>query len=446
MALNFYSPLTQNSINTWTDKEGRVFLQTYLIDAININKKGWKVSSEDEQDFDNRVLVSKGHPLTLYQAIDKDTGKLIWDHPNPSHESEYASKTAYTTEDDINTAQKYSVGPAKHFKKIKPFMWDAVYEITNPDAKKFLQTVKKEGIKLYTSAHIVRPITPNLDRTNIKDWTLLHNSIVSVPANPQDVSQVREICVDENNDGNCDVLFSASMTSSNNCGYCMGESLRNYVTSQNNIDSKTIYMAENASGSSSNVSTGQTLQTESINNAGIKLDSNGQRVAEEIPETKTSIITDLKNGPSNNNENENAALLEQIKSLQASNNEFKTKFAEIEKTNTLREKQTSIEKTIAPYVSSLYVTNKGNFDEKSYDNDVKRWTEGNLSIDEIKEVVAARHVLSGNHVQKEQKAVTSQTTESASLTSSDNNNETNFEINKVAFNVLQSISSRGGIL
>ena len=189
---NYYSAITTISSEKRPNGQDRVFVETFLIDAVSTpNKKGWRVSYDNPEDFDSRVLASKNHPLVLYQTPHptKD-GEMIFDHPvAPITSLEAAADPIRAT---LEFQKKYTIGHARHFKKVKDGIWHAVYEITNKKAQKFFQKAKEKGVKLYTSPHIVRPSTEP-DRTNIKEWALIHNAIVSNPAHNEAIASIKDV-------------------------------------------------------------------------------------------------------------------------------------------------------------------------------------------------------------------------------------------------------------
>src|SRR4249920_3298802 len=110
--------------------------------------------------IDEMVKKSLGHPLTLYPHKNKDD-KWIWGHP--------VLETA-DLQSNLNFQKKYSIGHAVKLKKTDSGTWHAVYEITNPAAKKVLKELNDQKIPLYTSSGIVHDATEDL--LDIKDWRI----------------------------------------------------------------------------------------------------------------------------------------------------------------------------------------------------------------------------------------------------------------------------------
>ncbi len=149
-----------------TSQDNRLFLETYLIDTT-VTKKGKKVN---EQTIDSNVLASRGHPLTLYPKQRDD--KWIWDHPVIETNS---------LSDNIELQKKYTIGHEIRMKKVKDGYWNAVYEITDEGAKKLFKEYDGKTIPFYTSTGIIHSSTE--DPLDIKNWKIIHNAIVSEPAN-----------------------------------------------------------------------------------------------------------------------------------------------------------------------------------------------------------------------------------------------------------------------
>src|SRR6185503_4253719 len=255
----YYPSITKISTEhpSGPDEQEKVFVETFLIDAVSKpNSKGWKVSYDNPADFDRRVLESKNHPLVLFQT-QGSKGELIFDHPvAPITTLEAAADPVRA---NIEFQKKFTIGHAKHFKKIKDGIWNATYEITNKNAKKFFINAKNKGIKLFTSPYIVRP-SNEPDRTNIHEWALIHNAIVTTPAHNEAVASIKEVCTKtSDNPYGCQSLF-ASLTVADDddiedCGYCMEKALQQYtaiITSHDNINDNLFNMAESASNNTAN--------------------------------------------------------------------------------------------------------------------------------------------------------------------------------------------------
>lgn len=198
---------------------GDLYLETYLIDALGPNARGWGVSPST---IKARAEASLNHPLTMYRSQ-----QGIFDHPI----SEYGADDHATNR---KLEQKYSIGFATKIREVASNLYHAVYKITNQDAKRYLlNLLQQKGIErigLFTSPGIIRPATE--DRSSIQDFTITHNAIVSIPANHPNKAAVKAACHTATQD--CTHL-TASMTSSadGKCEYCMEAALASYLSSIN---------------------------------------------------------------------------------------------------------------------------------------------------------------------------------------------------------------------
>jgi hypothetical protein len=212
----------QNAQIQYDGNTGDLYLETYLIDALGPNRKGWGISPEAIKD---RAMRSLNHPLTLYRKGD------IFDHP--------ISELGSNDHDSNRKLEiKYSIGRAARIKEAANNLFHAVYKITNPDAKRFLLKLLTEGnrtIPLFTSPGILRTLTE--DRANIKDFMIVHNAIVTHPANDEAKAQIKEACIASAANGNCSHMLTGSAESepeqSQQCEYCMAKALDQYLSSIN---------------------------------------------------------------------------------------------------------------------------------------------------------------------------------------------------------------------
>jgi hypothetical protein len=204
----------QTALVSYDQREDKLYLETFLIDSTE-TKKHRRVN---EKTIDDMVKKSLGHPLTLYPHKNKED-KWIWGHP--------VLETA-DLQQNLDFQKKYSIGYAKKLKKIGEGSWNAVYEITNEAAKKVLKELKDQNIPIYTSSGIVHD--SNEDLLDIKDWRIIHNSIVSDPANGFEKAEVKNWC--SGNEITCaPLLTTAANDSKDNCGFCVANALEKYLSS-----------------------------------------------------------------------------------------------------------------------------------------------------------------------------------------------------------------------
>lgn len=411
---NHYPAITTITVED-TKPDNKVFVETFLIDAVSRpNKKGWKVSYDNPTDFDRRVLDSKNHPLVLFQTKG-GRGELIWDHPvAPITTLEAAADPVRA---NIEFQKKYTIGYARHFKKIKDGLWHATYEIVNERAKKFFKKAKDKGIQLFTSPYIVRP-SAEKDRANIKQWALIHNAIVSHPANSEEIAQVKEVCAASKDDPlACQSLFaSLTVEDQSDCGFCVEQSLELYqdlVSSHFGKIAQTLNMTE--SGSSAPAQTSASVVTTIPNpntNPNPIVEQPTATQVPQNPEVQKVSQEEPQKGPNQppinpNNEENNEQ-----------NNQDKARIAELEKQLSdlnrryaVDQRRNTIEKLFAP-IENLFVDTATNlFDEKSYNTEIKKYVSSNLSYDEIKEIVEARYI------KAQAASQSSRRSEKASLTS-----------------------------
>lgn len=208
----------QTALVSYDQKEDKLYLETFLIDATE-TKKHRKVN---DKTIDDMVKKSLGHPLTLYPHKTKED-KWMWGHP--------VLETA-DLQENLNFQKKYTIGYAKKLKKTGENSWNAVYEITNTAAKKVLKELKDQNIPIYTSSGIVHDA--NEDLLDIKDWRIIHNSIVSDPANGFEKAEVKGWC--SGNEISCAPLLTTTTTAANeqtkqDCGFCVADALTKYLSS-----------------------------------------------------------------------------------------------------------------------------------------------------------------------------------------------------------------------
>ncbi len=444
---NNYNPtITTISSEQRPNGQDRVFVETFLIDAVSApNKKGWRVSYENPEDFDSRVLASKNHPLVLFQTPHptKD-GEMIFDHPvAPITSLEAAADPLRAT---IEFQKRYTIGYARHFKKVKDGIWHAVYEITNKKAQKFFQKAKENGVKLFTSPHIVRP-SSEPDRTNIKEWALIHNAIVSNPAHNEAIASIKDVkAVSARYPLDFSSLFASMDTPDDDSQEIDAEYLldvyTNQVTSHGNNNEFLTNMAETAStnNNAANNNNQQSLSTQPQQVSTVTTQNPGQpeQIAtipsSQLPQDVTKTVENQQQqAPQQEKTQENSeleTLKAQIDQLTKQNQALEQKYAQ-------DTRKAQIEKLFAPVTAQLYSDPKtGILNEKDYNAEIARLVKSNHNFDEISELIQARYVLAQYNAAKtapkgERASFTSQESASAPITYTKMHTATNTEASGV---------------
>jgi hypothetical protein len=424
----YYPAITTISSEQRPNGDDRVYVETFLIDAVSApNKKGWRVSYDNPEDFDSRVQASKNHPLVLFQTPHptKD-GEMIFDHPvAPITSLEAAADPLRAT---IEFQKKYTIGYARHFKKVKDGIWHAVYEITNAKAKKFFQKAKEKGLKLFTSPHIVRPASEP-DRKNIREWALIHNAIVSNPAHNEAIASIKDVkAVSSRYPVDFNSLFASLDTPDDDdldAGYLL-EIYTNQlaITSHDNNSEKLNNMPETASINATLTPQEANLTSPQLNTATTFNPITNQTDETKIPQSSgpkevQQTAENQQPQEQTQEQKQQASELEklkaQIETLNKQNQDLQQKYAQ-------DTRKAQIEKLFAPVVGQLYADPKtGLLNEKEYNAEVSRLVKTNHNYDEISELIQARYVLAQyqnakNSINTQEKAsFTSQETESASI-------------------------------
>jgi hypothetical protein len=195
------------------EQNDNLYLETFLID-ITTTKKGKRVN---DQSIDSNVLASNKHPLTLYPKQSGD--KWIWDHPVIETNS---------LSQNLELQKKYEIGQSVRLKKVKDGSWNAVYEITDPGAKKLFKQYLGQTIPFWTSSGIIHSSKEN--PLDIKDWRIIHNAVVSEPANGFEKAQIVDIC--SGTEQTCSAILTASVSS---IPFCTATNLSNYISSLSSV-------------------------------------------------------------------------------------------------------------------------------------------------------------------------------------------------------------------
>lgn len=415
----------QQSQITIDNNTGDVYLEAFLIDALTLNDKGWKVSYDDPVSFDDTVKRSLGHPLVLYEKVLPKTGQKVWTHPVSETGDVY---------DDIEFQKPYIIGKSVHNKKVGDGLWHSTYKIIHEGAKRFLKGVKESSVGLFTSPHIVRPVLE--DRQNIKTWGVIHNAIVSLPANGKQLAKVASIC-EGDAAGACSSLFASMDTPEKipKCSYCLGDSLKEYVTSQFLKTESSNSMSESSQGQFT-TNTGNNGQTGASNSNPNITNDGGNNQQQQLLQQQQQHAGQGQGNDAESSQKTIAALEEKIKQLESQNNsqnsntdaitKAEKRIGDLEKELALNKRTGSIEKLLTQAIGLYTDDNSGVVDEKKYNADLKKLVESNHNLEEIQELIQAQFVLnqhakgkltgnkaSSDSVDEDQK-FSSQVTESAS--------------------------------
>lgn len=400
---NYYPYITNISTEPRPDGSQSVYVQTFLIDAITPNKKGWKVSYDNPADFDRRVEESMNHPLVLFPTADK-SGNLIYDHPVAPITSIEAA--ADPVRANIEYQKKFTIGYARFFKKLKDGVWAATYEITNPKAKRFFVNAQKKGIKLYTSPYIVRP-SSEPDRNNIHEWALIHNAIVSQPAFG-DIATIKDVCVAAKGDPyTCQSLFASLTVKEEDPDFDVEAALE-LVTSQSMPNPHYENMTESASNTilTQPNPAEAIVETKTVPQSQIQdfkpNSSSSSRLSTEKEEQQEQKQDDQQQQQQNdptkepNKQSELDTLKAQLEALTKQNQTLQQKYE-------FDTRKAQIEKIFGPIVGHVYANQKtGEIDEKEYNSEINRLTKSNFTLDEIQELAQARYVIAQYQTQQQQ--------------------------------------------
>ncbi|MDN5845512.1 MAG: hypothetical protein L0H53_04470 [Candidatus Nitrosocosmicus sp.] len=385
----------------YDSKTDDVFVETFLIDGNHLNDKGWKVSYDNPGDFDNRVKASLGHPLVLYEKKYSD-GIKAWDHP--------ISETGSVT-DDIEFQKPYIIGKSVHNKKIRDGLWHSSYKIIHEGAKRFLKSIKESAIDLFTSPYVERDVFD--DRQNIRNWSIVHNAIVSTPANGKQLAKVTDIC--EGDAGStCAGLFTNSTSETASyydnlpgCGYCLGDSLKQYVTSHSSKGENASNIMSDGNQQSAVTSTaiqGQGQTSSPNNNTNAEINNNTQQLlqqSEHAPpqeqndtqKTIAELQDKIKQLEAEKQQSQPAAVAGQTEQDPAVTKKYESRISNLEKQLALKDRTSNIEKMLMQAISMYTDDSTGSINEKEYNADLDRLVQKNYDVEDIQELIQAKFVL-----------------------------------------------------
>jgi hypothetical protein len=354
-----------------TSQDNRLFLETYLIDTT-VTKKGKKVN---DQSIDSNVLASRGHPLTLYPKQQSD--KWIWDHPVIETNS---------LSDNIELQKKYTIGHEIRMKKVRDGYWNAVYEITDEGAKKLFAQYENQTIPFYTSTGIIHSSVE--DPLDIKNWKIIHNAIVSEPANGFEKAQAVDMC--SGTELTCQSILTAS--TNDKIPFCVTAALGNYISSLASFSGSSVYYTMSSETSTAQVSQGQTdVKTGAINyNPGFSA-TNAQTGTGSIPASLTPSMPDPSNtkqdATSKTEQKEEVdykALADQLKSelkqlkseKEQKDNDNKTiteRLASLERENSRNARKNQVFAILQQFPEAFTDVKTGHVNQQEYSKTVLEW-------------------------------------------------------------------------
>lgn len=369
------------------EQDSKLYLETFLIDNTE-TRKGKKVN---DSTLDSNVNASKKHPLTLYPRQNGD--QWIWDHPVLDTNS---------LSQNIEFQRKYEIGNCVRLKKTKEGSWNAVYEITDEGAKRLFSKYLGQTIPFWTSSGIVH--SAKEDPLNITDWRIIHNAIVSEPANGFDKAGVVDMC--SGTETTCSAILTASFTKP----FCTETGLANYISSlasatanfpHYTMSSETAVTAQqpnsaavyNPGFSSTNAQTGQGSIPANLtppNNP----NANPEVKKEEVKEDKTDYKAKVKE-------------LEELLKVsntekEARDNEHKTvteRLASLERENVRNTRKNQVLNLVQQYPEAFLDAKSGLPNNELYSKTVLEWIDKNYDDATVKELLEAKTLKWVNAVQ-----------------------------------------------
>jgi len=376
-----------------SSQDNRLFLETYLIDTT-VTKKGKKVN---DQSIDSNVLASRGHPLTLYPKQRENT--WIWDHPVIETNS---------LSDNIELQKKYTIGHEIRMKKVKDGYWNAVYEIIDEGAKKLFKEYDGKTIPFYTSTGIIHSSVE--DPLDIKNWKIIHNAIVSEPANGFEKAQAVDMC--SGTELACQSILTASANTQ--IPFCVTAALGNYISSLASFTGSSLHYTM-SSETTAQVSQGQTDVKSAINyNPGFT-NTNAQTGTGSIPASLTPSMPDTSNVKQDakteqKEEVDYKALADQLKSelkqlkteKEQKDNDNKTiteRLASLERENSRNARKKPVFALLQQFPEAFPDVKTGHVNQQEYSKTVLEWIDKGYDDKTIQELLEAKVIKVKNVLQ-----------------------------------------------
>lgn len=379
-----------------TSENSKLYLETYLIDT-SITKKNKKVS---DSTIDNNVLASRHHPLTLYLRQLEDKKKWIYDHPVIETNS---------LSENIELQKQYTIGHEVRLKKVKDGYWNAVYEITNEGAKKLLAEYEGKTIPFYTSTGIIHASTE--DPLDIKDWRIIHNAIVSEPANGFEKAQAVDMC--RGTEQTCQSILTASVSNST-IPFCVTSSLKNYISSLSSSSATFPYYTMSSETSpTAQVSQGVIEKSGAINyNPGFT-NTNAQTGIGTIPGSLTPSLPEQFKSDNKQKTEENVdykALTDQLKAelkqlktekeqKESENKTVTERLANLERENSRNNRKNQVFSILQQYPEAFQDPKTGQINQQEYSKIVLEWIDKGYDDKTIQELLEAKVIKVKNAMQ-----------------------------------------------
>lgn len=386
-------------------QDSKLYLETFLIDNT-VTKKGKKVN---DNTLDFNVQASRSHPLTLYPK--QSGGKWIWDHP--------VIETNSLT-DNLAFQRKYEIGHEIRIKKVRDGCWNAVYEITDQGAKNLFAKYEGQTIPFWTSSGIIH--SSKEDPLNIKDWRIIHNAIVSEPANGFEKAAVVDMC--NGTESSCSSILTASITPS--FTFCTANALENYISSLSSVSGKFPHytMSSESSGGVSSAAqvgavtynpgfTGTNAQTGQGSVPTNLTPPNPSSANTENPNPQSKAETESKQQEQGKEKKEDVDYKAKVKELedqlkqittekQAKENENKTvteRIATLERENLRNTRKNQVLAIVAGYPEAFLDAKTGLPQQELYSKTVLEWIDKNYDDKTINELLEAKTIKWVNEVQ-----------------------------------------------
>ena len=373
-----------------TNHDSRLYLETYLIDT-SVTKKSKKVN---DSTIDNNVLKSRGHALTLYPRQHSDNN-WIWDHP--------VIETNSLT-DNIELQKKYTIGHEIKLKKVKDGYWNAVYEITDAGAKKLLGQYEGKTIPFFTSTGIIH--NSSEDPLDIKDWRIIHNAIVSEPANGFEKAAMVDMC--SGTEQTCQSILTASVTNTAFSFLHLLVLYQTYISSLASLSGSFPYYTMSSETPTAQVSQGNTeAKSGAITyNPGFT-DVNAQTGIGTIPNSLTPSNPPAQYTQKQEQKTEEKAEvdyksladqlkteLKQLKSeKEAKETENKTvteRLANLERENSRNSRKSQVLTILQQYPEAFHDVTSGQINQQEYSKTVLEWIDKGYDDKTIQELLEAK--------------------------------------------------------
>lgn len=380
-----------------SDNNNKLYLETYLIDT-SITKKNKKVS---DQTIDSNVLQSKGHPLTLYPR--QVENNWIWDHPVIETNS---------LGQNIELQKKYTIGNNIRLKKVKDGYWNAVYEITDEGAKKLLAQYEGKTIPFYTSTGIIH--NSSEDPLNIADWRIIHNAIVSEPANGFQRAAMVDMC--QGTEQTCSTILTASTTDFH---FCTNAALASYISSLSSSSGNSTYYTMSSETSSVQVTPKEQPGAPITYNQGFS-GTNAQTGLGSVPASLTPSAPpeqfkqqSEQTEVTKKDETDYKTVAEQLKAelkqlkadKEAKENENKTlteRLLNLEKENSRNNRKNQVFSILQQYPEAFIDVKTGSINQQEYSKVVLEWIDKGYDDKTIQELLEAKVIKAKSQLQTKQ--------------------------------------------